>query len=97
MDLQDTNALFVKAAELTQRITWVKDYRQKWLLIRLYCQQALELQERQKRGDREAHDQLVSMEMTAQIKVDKLGAWLLEHEPQLSILMKEIDPDVRES
>jgi len=82
-----------QVAEITAKVTWMSTYRQKWLLIRHYCEEALDIQAEQKRFDRSAYDLLHAMVEASKVKVAKIDTVLPGLEAELKAAMKEVDPD----
>jgi len=82
------------AARMTAQISWVRKYRQCWLLMRHYSEQALQMLDETDKPDRSAIDFLNSMREMAVTKVAKLDAWLATKEAEQNRIMMEVDPDV---
>jgi len=82
------------ASRLTAKISWARKYRQNWLLLRHYSEEALQLLDETDKPDRAASDFLNSMRELAFTKVAKLDIWLKAKESEQNKLMEGIDPDV---
>jgi len=82
------------AARVTAQISWVRKYRQCWLLMRHYSEEALQMLDETDKPDRSAIDFLNSMREMAVTKVAKLDGWLTTKEAEQNRIMMEVDPDV---
>jgi len=82
------------ASRLTAKISWARKYRQNWLLLRHYSEEALLMLNETDKPDRAAADFLNSMRELAATKVAKLDIWLKTKESEQNRLMEGIDPDV---
>lgn len=87
-------SLLARAAELTARLSWVRKYRQQWLMIAVATYNAQLLLEETAKPDRAASDFLESTKNVALDKCDKLDKWIEKHEREQNIMMQEVDPDV---
>lgn len=88
------NELIRRASQLTADISWVRKYRQNWLLLRHYSEEALQMLDETARPDRAAIDFLNSLRDMAVTKIGKLDTWLADKEREQNIIMQEVDPDV---
>jgi len=82
------------ARRLTAQVGWARKYRQCWLLLRHYSEEALQLLDETDKPDRAATDFLNSMRETAVTKIAKLDVWLDKKTAEQNWVMQEIDPDV---
>jgi len=82
------------ARRLTAQIGWVRKYRQNWLLLRHYSEEALQMLDETDKPDRAASDFLNSLREMAVMKVAKLDIWLTTKEAEQNRVMMEVDPDV---
>lgn len=82
------------AARLTAQVSWVRKYRQNWLLMRHYSEEAVQMLDETDKPDRAATDFLNSVREMAVTKVAKLDVWLTQKEAEQNRLMMEVDPDV---
>jgi len=86
--------LMRRASQLTANIAWARKYRQQWLLLRHYSEEALQMLDETERPDRSATDFLNSLREMSVTKVAKLDSWLTTKEAEQNRIMQEVDPDV---
>jgi len=90
-------SLLERAAALTSEVSWVREYHDRWQRIAALCKAQLNMCHENKKGDPHAIDALSTCISLAEVKVEKCAAWLLEKQPKLQAMMKEVDPDVVEN
>lgn len=82
--------LLAKAGQLQSDVAWVQEYHDRWERIARLCKAQLNMVTENKKGDRNAHDALVSTIALAETKAEKCAAWLLEKKPQLVAINREV-------
>lgn len=82
--------LLERASQLQAEVSWVREYYQRWDRIRRLCLAQLNMCHENKKGDPYAIDALTTTIALAETKAEKCKAWLLEKEPQLAAINREV-------
>ena len=84
--------LLEQASKLTGEVNWVREYHDRWVRIARLSKAQLNMCHENKTGDPHAIDALTTVISLAEVKVEKCAAWLLEKQPKLDALMREVNP-----
>lgn len=87
-------SLLARASLLTAQVSWVKAYRQQWLMIAIATEKAVSLLGETDKPDMAAKDFLDSAKSMAIDKCAKLEKWLERKQAEQNRMMEEVDPDV---